>query len=290
MRSISRLSIWPVLLFSTGFTCAAAQQAPASPAATRPVAASAATQTASVPEFDVAAIHQHIPEPHEHNSIWSSASDSHFKAENVTLSTLVHWAFEMPETRVLNLPGWANSTYFNIEASSDASVDAQMKQLTPDAGTQQKKKMVQALLAARFKLATHTDTRQLPIYILVAAKGGAKLGELQTSGSFVNTSNHHIQVQMSNSVPVLAEELSRVVGRDVVDKTGIAGRYKLDLTWAADDRAAPPLAEARSPVPVGDTGPSIFTALQEQLGLKLEPGKGPVEVLVVDHAEMPSEN
>jgi uncharacterized protein (TIGR03435 family) len=240
----------------------------------------------------VAAIHRHIPEPHEHNSIWSSPSDSHFKAENVTLSTLVHWAFEMPEARILKIPGWADTTYFNIDASSDASVDEQMKQLTPDAGAQQKKKMVQALLAARFKLVTHIETRELPVYMLFVAKGGPKLGDLQTNGSFVNTSasavNRHIQIQMANSVAVLAEELSRFTDRDVIDKTGIAGRYKLDLTWTVDDRAA---ISTPDPIPPSaDTAASIFTALQEQLGLKLEPGKGPVQVMVIDHAEMPSEN
>jgi uncharacterized protein (TIGR03435 family) len=284
--------ICPVLAFIAGITIARAQQTPIASAATQPASASAALPTTSVPAFDVAAIHQHIPEPHEHNSIWSSSSDSHFKAENVTLSTLVHWAFEMPETRILKLPGWADTTYFNIDASSDASVDEQMKNLTPDAGTRQKKKMVQALLAARFKLATHIETHQLPIYLLVVAKGGPRLGDLQTSGSFINTGvnsgNHHIQVQMANSVAVLAEELSRVAGRDVIDRTGITGRYKLDFTWAADDRAAP---SAAGPATLpADSGPSVFTALQEQLGLRLDPGKGPVQVLVIDHVEMPSQN
>jgi uncharacterized protein (TIGR03435 family) len=290
MRSATRLFIGPVLVFISGITIAWAQQTPASPATSQPVPSVIAPQAALVPAFDVAAIHQHIPEPHEHNSIWSSSSDSHFKAENVTLSTLVHWAFEMPETRILNLTGWANSIYFNIDASSDTTIDEQMKHLTPGAGTQQKKKMVQALLAARFKLVTHMETRELPIYMLVVAKGGPKLGDLQTSGSSINTGNHRIQVQMSNSVAVLAEELSKVVGRDVIDKTGIPGRYKLDLTWAADDQAAPPLGEPATAAPAADIGPSIFTALEEQLGLKLEPGTGPVQVLVIDHVEMPSEN
>jgi len=150
--------------------------------------------------------------------------------------------------------------------------------------------MVQALLADRFKLVTHTETRELPIYLLVVSKDGPKLGALQTSENFVNTGNHRIQVQMSNSVAVLAEELSEVVGRDVVDKTGIAGRYKLDLNWAADDQSVSSITGSVSVVPTADTGPSIFTALQEQLGLKLEPGKGPVEVMVVDHVQLPTEN
>lgn len=290
MCTVYRLRIGLILVFFAGFTIARAQQSAAAPAAAQPAQAPSAMQAASTPAFDVAAIHQHIPEPHEHNSIWSSGSDSHFKAENVNLSTLIHWAFDMPETRVLNLPGWANTSYFNIDASSDASTDAQMAHLNSEAGNLRKHKMVQALLADRFKLVTHTQTRELPIYMLVVRKSGPRLGELQTDGSFVNTSNHHIQVQMPNSVAVLAEELSKVVGRDVIDKTDIVGRYKLELIWAVDDRAAPPVSGPATAVAAGDTGPSIFTALQEQLGLKLEPGKGPVEVLVVDHVEMPSNN
>jgi uncharacterized protein (TIGR03435 family) len=126
----------------------------------------------------------------------------------------------------------------------------------------------------------------LPIYNLIVAKGGAKLGPTQESGSSVSTSSGRIEVQMANSVTVLAEELSKVAGRDVVDKTGIAGRYDLKLRWTPDDVSEPKLLNG---VAV-DSGPSLFTALEEQLGLKLEPAKGSVQVLVIDHVEMPSAN
>jgi uncharacterized protein (TIGR03435 family) len=229
------------------------------------------------PVFDVAAIHPHIPEPHEHNSIASSPSDGQFKAENVTLIMLIHWAYGMPDTRILSAPGWASSTYFNLDAEADPALDQQLRSLSSDAARNLKERMVQALLADRFKLAIHTETRGLPIYNLVVAKGGPKLGPVQESGSFVNTWNSRIDLQMSNSVSVLAEELSKIVGRDVVDKTGITGRYHLKLKWTPDNA-------------LEDSGPSIFTALEEQLGLKLEPAKGPVQVLVIDHAEMPTAN
>jgi uncharacterized protein (TIGR03435 family) len=232
---------------------------------------------APAPVFDVAAIHPHIPEPHEHNSIVSSPFDGHFRAENVSVVMLIHWAYEMPETRILDAPGWAGTTHFNIDATADPAVDAALHQLTSDAGEKQKEKMVQALLADRFKLVTHIETRELPIYALVVAKGGAKLGDPKYSGTTFNYSRGHIEVDGSNSVAFLAEELSKETGRNVVDKTGITGRYNLKLQWTPDDAAA-------------DSGPSLFTALEEQLGLKLEPAKGPVQVLVIDHAEMPSAN
>jgi uncharacterized protein (TIGR03435 family) len=236
-----------------------------------------AEANATAPVFDVAAIHLHEPQPHDHVSITSSPSDGRLRATNVSLFTLIWWSFEIPESRILGAPSWAGSKRFDIEATADPSVDAQLKGLSSDAGRKQKEKMVQALLADRFKLATHTETRELPIYSLVVAKGGANLGALQDSGTSINRGSDRIEVQTSNSVSTLAEQLSMIVGRDVVDKTGIAGRYNLKLQWTPDDAAA-------------DSGPSLFTALEEQLGLKLEPAKGPVQVLVIDKIEMPSAN
>ena len=236
-----------------------------------------AVATPSAPDFDVAAIHLHDPQPHDHVSITSSPSDGHLRATNVSLSTLIWWSFEIPESRILGAPSWASSKRFDIEATADPAVDAQLKGLSSEAGRKQKEKMVQALLADRFKLAAHTEARELPIYTLVVAKGGPRLGALQDSGTSINRGSDRIEVQTSNSVSTLAEQLSIIVGRDVVDKTGISGRYNLKLQWTPDDAAA-------------DSGPSLFTALEEQLGLKLEPAKGPVQVLVIDHAEMPSAN
>jgi uncharacterized protein (TIGR03435 family) len=253
-----------------------AQAAPARP-----------SDAAPTPVFDVAAIHLHESQPHEHNSIWSSSSDGNFNAENISVITLIGWGYEIPDTRILGAPAWARSTMFNIEARADPSVDQLLKSMTADASRKQKEKMVQGLLGDRFKLVTHTETRDLPIYALVVAKGGSKLGPLHESGSSVNTGTGRIEVQMSNSVAVLADELSKVAGRDVVDKTGVSGRYDIKLTWTPDDRVASlPGGVASS----GDSGPSLFTALEEQLGLKLEPQKGPVSVLVIDRIAMPSEN
>jgi len=199
---------------------------------------------------------------------------------------LIHWAYEMPETRILDAPGWARSTMFNIEAAADPSIDAALRNLASDAGRKQKERMVEALLADRFKLATHFETRELPIYNLVTAKGGPKLGDSKSQGTTVNHGRDHIEVEGSSSTALFAEELSKEVGRPVADKTAITGRYHLTLKWTPDDAAGPsPGSGAAS-----DSGPSIFTALEEQLGLKLLPAKGPVQVLVIDHVEMPSAN
>lgn len=235
------------------------------------------------PQFAVAAIHPHIPEPHEHNSVWSSPFDGKFKAENMSVVMLIHWAYELPETRILGAPQWASSTYFNIDARTDPSLDDKLRGLSADDGRQLKEKMVQALLADRFKLVTHTETRNMPIYALVVAKGGAKLGDIKPGGNMVNYGGNHLEVLGSNSTALLAEVLAKEVGRPVVDQTGISGRYELKLKWTPDDSVSTVPIESNLP-------PSIFTALQEQLGLKLESQKGPVQVLIVDHVEVPSAN
>jgi uncharacterized protein (TIGR03435 family) len=203
---------------------------------------------------------------------------------------LVRWAFEMPETRIEGGPSWFNSTMFDIDAKADNAVDARMAGLSSDDGRREKERMVRALLGERFKLATHVETRELPIYALVVAKGGAKLGAIQSSGTTVNSGRARIEVQGSNSVALLAEELARVVGRVVIDKTGMEGRYDVKLNWTPDDGASSVSNASGGSSASADSGPSIFTALEEQLGLKLVPGKGPVEVLVIDHIEMPSAN
>ncbi len=165
----------------------------ASAAPPQQCAPSAATTPA--PAFDVAAIHLHEPQPHDHVSITSSPSDGHLHATNVSLSTLIWWSFEIPESRILGAPSWASSKRFDIEATADPAVDAQLKGLSSDAGRKQKEKMVQALLADRFKLATHAETRELPTYSLVAAKGGPRLGALQESGTSINRGNDRIEVR-----------------------------------------------------------------------------------------------
>ncbi len=96
--------------------------------AQQPAPAQAATAPGAAPQFDVAAIHLHESQPHEHNSIWSSPFDGHFKAENMSVVMLIQWAYEMPDTRILDVPGWARTTYFNIDAKADPAVDQQLQQ------------------------------------------------------------------------------------------------------------------------------------------------------------------
>jgi uncharacterized protein (TIGR03435 family) len=152
-------------------------------------------------------------------------------------------------------------------------------------------RMLQTLLADRFNLTVHRETREQPIYALVIAKGGPKLHESseealvpviqkRANGGFVNRG-----APMSTLTVVLSQQ----VGRTVVDKTGLKGRYDFSLEYERR-RAGRGDPDDPEPAPSPDGLPSVYTALQEQLRLKLESQKGPVEFIVVDHAEKPSAN
>jgi uncharacterized protein (TIGR03435 family) len=250
-----------------------------------------ADAAAAVPVFDVAAIRQNNSDHTARSHIYSSPNDGQFKAINVPLKMLLQFAFGLPETRILGGPEWLNTLKFDVEAKADSSVDERLRGLSSSEGKLLKQKMVQALLADRFKLVHHEETRELPVYALVVAKGGPKLQEAKSQGTTIDAWNGKIEVQGgSNSVELLAEELAKKVGRVVLDKTGIQGRYDITLTWTPDDAAGSGFSGAGGNSSASDAGPSIFTAIQEQLGLKLESQKGPVQVLIIDSIAMPSEN
>jgi uncharacterized protein (TIGR03435 family) len=237
---------------------------------------------ASAPQFDVAAIHPHNPAPHERSHIVSE--NGRFTIINVDLKAIIQWAYDLPESRIVAGPSWLGSARWDIEAKAENALDTQ-KNYDSEAARQEKRRMVQSLLADRFHLAVHYETRELPIYELVVGKGGPTFLRTRAEGSKFDRWNGRIELQGGdNTVAVLAEQLAEVLGRVVVDKTGIQGRYKMALRWTPDDRA--PSSGTSS----DESAPSIFTALQEQLGLKLESGKGLVEVLVIDGAAMPTAN
>jgi uncharacterized protein (TIGR03435 family) len=229
-------------------------------------------------EFEVASIREN-KSIGGRNHIMSSSHDAHFTTINAPLMMILQYAFDIPQTRILDAPGWLNSEKFDIEAKAD-TLDDQLSKLPSDEAKAQKRKMIQALLAERFALKLHPETRELPIYALVVAKGGPKLQDSKSNGCMINGWRAEISIQGCASMTVLGEELAENLGRVVIDKTGLDGRYDIDLKWTPADSATSS----------SDSGPSIFTALQEQLGLKLESQKGPVQVLVIDHVEQPSAN
>ena len=245
--------------------------------------------SATPAEFEVASIRQNTSLGGRSHII-SSSHGARITTINVTLMSILQFGFNIPQTRILDAPGWLSSEKFDIEAKAD-SLDDELMMLTSEEGKLEKQRMVQALLADRFQLNIHHETRELPVYALVVEKNSSKLQASKANGCTINSSRSHIEILGCDSMAVLAEGLAEDLGRVVIDKTALAGRYDINLKWAPDD--GPPSitsGSAGTSSSVDSSGPSIYTALQKQPGLKLEPQKGPVQVLFVDHVEQPSAN
>ena len=228
----------------------------------------------STPTFEVATIRATGPSSDGHTHINYPPGDR-FSATNITVLALMQWAYDMPEKQILEGPSWLASTRFDFQAKADSD---QIKGLTPEQDRDLKRRMVQALLAERFHLRVHRETRTLPAYDLVLAKGGSKLQLTKSNGKSIGTGRTHFNGE-GLSMILIAEELSGITGRVVVDKTNLTDRYDFKLVWASDDAPA-----------TDNSGASLFTAIQEQLGLKLEPAKEAAPVLVIEHVEMPTPN
>jgi uncharacterized protein (TIGR03435 family) len=211
----------------------------------------------------------------------------------VTLKNLMEYsAFSLPGARIVGGPKWIDSERFDIQAKVDGSTAASLQTLSRNQERAVMHAMFQRLLADRFKLATHWETREMPVYALVVAKNGPRLQKAAKPDAGADTSASSGQltaneITMDGLARTLTQELADELGRVVIDRTGIQGKYDIKLRWT------PAIESVSGPAENGtaaDTGPSLFTAVREQLGLKLESSKGPVEVLVIDHAEEPSEN
>jgi uncharacterized protein (TIGR03435 family) len=205
----------------------------------------------------------------------------------VTARFLIQQAYGVKDFQIIGGPSWMGSERYDISAKPEGAA-------TPD----QVKVMIQGLLKERFQLAFHRETKELPTYALVMAKGGPKfpVSEVETGsdkpkGTQMRMGRGQFNLQGA-PISALANQLGQILARSVIDKTELTGNYDFKLEWTPDQSQGGPLAVAGGDghAPPDNTGVSIFTALQEQLGLKLESTKGPVEILVIEKAEKASEN
>jgi uncharacterized protein (TIGR03435 family) len=279
----------PIFLLALCLVPAAGMaQAPQTPAPTSLVQASS-------PTYDVVSIKQN--KIGDGGMSMSSVSAS-FKGTNLTIANLVMNSYDLTsDDLIYGLPGWTRSAHFDIYAKI---VNPDMKQID-NLTDEQREAMILAILKDRFHFQAHLETKTLPVYDLVVAKGGAKFtgGNGPDAVTAAALAKRNITVGgmvtyngeiTAGAMPLssLVSNLTNAVGRTVVDKTGLTGKYNFELKWNpeqgvqanADNGQADP----------ENSAPSLFTALQEQLGLKLQSSKGPVETLVVDHVEMPTEN
>jgi uncharacterized protein (TIGR03435 family) len=244
------------------------------------------TVDGKVPSYDVVSIK---PDHTDNGHISIRIDDGNFDALNVTLKTLILGAYNLKEAQLFGLPKWGDSAHFDIKAKIINPDKKQLEALTPE----EFQSMQQPILANRFQLKFHRERKILPVYELVTIKGGPKFREItpieQKSDAGVNGVRAggisvHNRNLVATGIPIsrLADQLSAQLQRVVVDKTGLAGNYNFQLSWSPDD-AGPPSPDVAAP-------PDIFTALEEQLGLKLQPGKEEMDTFVIDHVEYPSEN
>lgn len=292
----------------------------------RPALGQSERAAASTAKFEVASIKQSKSFDMRHMMIriMNRPDDGRFYATNITARLLIRLAYDVQSSQIVGGPDWITSERFNIQAKAPSATNAELKKLDPLQAKLVKEHMLQELLVDRFGLQIRHETKQLPVYALEVARNGTKLeiakgvapvppggeghggpGANRGVRMQINGGEQHLDFEDS-PISFFVRVLSQSLGRTVVDKTGLKGRYNFKLHWASDmgrmmmggpvpggpgpmggGNGASTMGAAPAP---NSTGPSIFTAVQEQLGLKLKPEKGPVPVIVIDHISPPTPN
>jgi uncharacterized protein (TIGR03435 family) len=232
-------------------------------------------------------------------------------AAGATVKALICIAYGLSDFQVLGGPNWIEEDRYDVQATPGAALEEQLQKMKSEESTLVKRQMLQALLADRFKLTLHRDTKELPIYSLEVAKGGPKLTETKPDDANPDTANapghpsNKGRMRMSfqstaieltaqgMAMDGLARQLASQLGSAVQNHTGLTGDYDFTLRFTPNDAnvVVPDPGGSSANVSLADNGgTSIFAAVQDQLGLKLESKKGPVEVVVVDHVDKPSDN
>jgi uncharacterized protein (TIGR03435 family) len=257
-------------------------------------------QTKPALAFDVASI-----KPSDPDKIGGSLmmSEGRFETRGQSLLSLIKFAYSLnmgSDQQVSGGPKWLSTAKFDIDAKEDEQTAAALKQMSREESTRQIRQMVRALLADRFGLVVHNESKVLPVYALVPAKGGVKMTESSDTSSASGPKDpktwsgirggHRGELEAHNCtmgmfIGVVAGQ-PEVGGRLVVDQTNLPEKYNFTLKWTPETSsgAADPAATTDSSAPL------FLTALQEQLGLKLDPTHAPVDTIVVDAAVMPTAN
>jgi uncharacterized protein (TIGR03435 family) len=222
----------------------------------------------SQPAFDVVSIHRNVRGGDARVDI----VQGRVTMNNATLRTLIRNGYDIQNFQFAGGPSWLDSDAYDISAITADHAEVSEKQY---------RALVRTLLADRFHLKVHWETRQGDVYALVVAKNGPKLkvGDSSKETGLNTNIAGHLGRMVGINAPVfyLSTVLGNKLSHPVIDKTGLQGKYDWTLVWDPDPGS-------------DSTEPSIFTAVQEQLGLKLDAQKGPVEMLVIDSVERPSEN
>jgi len=238
------------------------------------IAATVTLARAQSPAFEVASIKpfQGLP-----LNVYMNTSGPRVTISEYGLPGLLMTAYQVEPWQISGGPVWMETDRFNIVANAPGERTPTQEQI---------RQMLRTLLADRFQLKVHREKKEGPVYALVVDKKGPKLTPSTSADSTFSTGGGVRGVRLTfqrQTMEYLALQLSNSggLGREVLDKTELTGTYDFNLHWAAGNDGNPP---------PDSNEPGLFTAVQEQLGLKLEPRKAPVETLVIDHAEKPSPN
>jgi uncharacterized protein (TIGR03435 family) len=234
-----------------------------------------------LPQFEVASI-----KPADPAILQKSVNlrGGELKATSYSLKNLIQLGWDVRSFQVLGGPDWVDSDKYNVDAKPPAPLE-----IFRGEGQRQFRLMVQALLADRFKLTLHPETKEMRVYFLVVGRNGffgrpgsglKRTADAVGPGTSMRDGKGRLTATQID-MRMLAHDLGGELGVAVIDKTNLDGAFDITLEWNPDEDAS---------APASGSSPSIFTAIQEQLGLKLDVGKGPVEILRVDRAERPSEN
>jgi uncharacterized protein (TIGR03435 family) len=235
------------------------------------------------PSFEVATIKPSPPDARGAGSGISPAG--RFTAHNQSLRGLMLFAYGLHPRQIEGGPAWFDTDRFDIAAQSDTQGSPNKQQLTT---------MLQKLLADRFQLRLHREKKELSIYAITVAKSGSRLPPSAEDPGGPPTASLDIRGRFTASNMNLQEFTEglqgQVLDRPVVNRTGLPGRFDFTLNWTPDEFQFQSFNVKPSPPDNDATLPDLFQALEDQLGLKLESTKGPVEVLVIDHVEKPAAN
>ena len=249
------------------------------------------SENATIPVFDVVSIRQHRSVDVD---VSFQTPEDGVSMSNIPMKMLLHEAFGMENDRIFGAPDWVKTTRYDIEAKVAAPDIPALEKLT----TEQRRLMICELLQDRFGLKFHHEQKEIPVYALVIAKGGSKLKQssgLDDHGNKVPSSMHFYGnatlESRGTALSFLLDLLSHELNRSVLDMTGLTGNFDYTLQWTPEDNAASMGLEPKDHRPRSNQeGPTLFTALNEQLGLKLEARKMPGDVIIVDNLDQPSAN
>ncbi|HKW16765.1 MAG TPA: M56 family metallopeptidase [Terriglobales bacterium] len=260
-----------------------------------PIPGHAASETGAAPSYVNVSIKPHPEDPNgmARAKIMISLMDANFTARGVSAQSLIQLAYHVQDAQVVESPDWLGSAKFDIDARMDKAAADQWQKLSEEQRGALAGQMLQGLLAGQFKLKVHQEARDLPAFELSVAEGGSKLQKMaEGKHGFMHMGMGELS---ANGAPLdlLAAQLSMRLGRPVVDKSGLNGNYAYTLHWTpdAEERARMQQKELIAPdsQAADASGPTLLTAIQDQLGLTLQPVTTRVQVLVIDHIEQPGQ-